>query len=107
MTEFIQFDPDKFVLTKKDFLGILDRIGRRWSLNKKEHWKLLLELEGAKLYFHMKSDHAIQTLWSEIITEVNDIMIENQIEIGKLNNDTNLEMFEKIRDGKLKFDKQH
>ena len=105
MAEIIQFDPDKFVLTKKDFLGILDRIGRRWSLNKKANLKLLIELEGAKLYFHLKSDEAIQTLWTEIISEINDIMNENQIEAGKLDSDSTLEVFEKIRDGKINFAK--
>jgi len=107
LSDILQFDPDKFVLTKKDFLAILDRIGRRWSLNKKDNWKLMLELEGAKLYFHLKSDHAIQTLWSEIIYEINDIMILNSIEVGKLNSETSLEVFEKIRDGKINLDKQH
>ncbi len=99
--EILQFDPDKFVLTKKDFLQILDRIGDRWSQNKKDNWKLLLELEGAKIYFHMKSDHSIQNLWGEIVREINEIMIQNSIEIGKIDSDTSLHVFEKIRDGKI------
>ena len=97
----LQFDPDKFVLTKKDFLKILDNIGERWSKNKRDNWKLMFELEGAKIYFHMKSDDSIRNLWGEIIREINEIMIQNSIEIGKINNDTNLKMFEKIRDGKI------
>ena len=98
--DIIHFDPDKFVLTKKDFLKILDRIGDRWSKNKKDNWKLMLELEGAKLYFHMKSDRSIQELWGEIIKEINEIMIDNQIVIGKISEDTSLNLFEKIKDGK-------
>ena len=100
MTEFIQFDPDKFVLTKNDFLKILDRIGERWSKNKKDNWKLMLELEGAKLYFHLKSDSSIQLLWSEIIKEINEILIQNTIEYGKINDDSTLNIFEQIKKGK-------
>jgi len=97
----LQFDPDKFVLTKKDFLQILDRIGERWSINKKDNWKLMLELEGAKLYFHLKSDDSIQMLWSEIIKEINEILIENTIQYEKINNVDNLKLFEQIKKGKL------
>jgi len=102
MTEknILQFDPDKFVLTKKDFLQILNNIGDRWQKNKKDNWKLMLELEGAKLYFRMKSDNSIRELWGEIVKEINEIMIFNSIEVTKLNNDNSLKLFEKIRDGK-------
>lgn len=103
--EILQFDPDKFVLTKKDFLQILDNIGDRWSKNKKDNWKLMLELEGAKLYFHLKSDNSIQMLWTEIIKEINEILIQNTIEYGKINDDSNLKIFEQIKKGKL-LDKQ-
>jgi len=97
----LQFDPDKFVLTKKDFLQILNNIGERWQKNKKENWKLMLELEGAKLYFRMKSDNSIRELWGEIVKEINEIMILNSIEVTKLDENNSLKLFEKIRDGKL------
>jgi len=48
----------------------------------------------------MKSDRSIQELWGEIIKEINEIMIDNQIEIGKISEDTSLDLFEKIKDGK-------
>lgn len=100
--DVIQFDPDKFVLTKHDFLQILDRIGERWSENKKDNWKLLIELEGAKLYFKLKSDDSIRSLWGEIVNEINEIMIDNNIKQNEINNETNLKVFKEIRDNKLK-----
>jgi len=98
--DVLQFDPDKFVLTKEDFLTILDRIRTRWSKNKTANWKLIAELEGAKFYFRLKSDEAIQKLWGEIINEVNEIMIENNIKQNEINDETNLKVFKQIRDGK-------
>jgi len=96
----LQFDPDKFVLTKSDFLKILNNIGFRWSKNRKENWRLLLELEGAKLYFRMKSDQSIQELWGEIVKEINEIMIQNSIQMTKDDQNKTLDVFDKIRKGK-------
>jgi len=98
--DILQFDPDKFVLTKKDFLQILDRIENRWKKNTKDNWKLIAEIKGAKFYFHLKSDEAIQKLWGEIINEVNEIMIENNIKQNEINEETNLKVFKQIRDSK-------
>lgn len=96
----LHFDPDKFVLTKNDFLQILNNIGYRWSKNRKENWRLLLELEGAKLYFRMKSDQSIQQLWGEIVKEINEIMIQNSIKMTKDDQNKTLDVFDKIRKGK-------
>jgi len=96
----LQFDPDKFVLTKKDFIHILNKIGARWENNKKDNWKLLLELEGAKLYFRFKSDESIREIWGEIIREINEIMILNSIQMTKDDQDKTLNVFEQIRKGK-------
>jgi len=99
--KIIQFDPDKFVLTKDDFLQILNNIGNRWSKNRKDNWRLLLEIEGAKLYFRMKSDQSIQQLWGEIIKEINSIMMENSLEIGKQNNESWVDTFNKLKTKKV------
>ncbi len=98
--ETLQFDPDKFVLTKKDFLNILTNIGERWKKNKKDNFKLLIELEGAKLYFRLKSDESIRELWGEIVKEINEIMILNSIEMTKQDQDKTLDVFEQIREAK-------
>ena len=98
--ETLQFDPDKFILTKKDFLTILDNIGERWNKNKKDNWKLLLELEGAKLYFHFKSETAIRELWGEIVREINEIMLLNSIQMTKQDSDKTLDIFDQIRKSK-------
>jgi len=99
--EILQFDPDKFVLTKKDFINILDNIGDRWKKNKKDNLRLLIELEGAKLYFRLKSDESIRELWGEIIREINEIMILNSIEMTKNDHDKTLDIFSQIRDKKI------
>jgi len=100
MNKVLQFDPDKFVLTKIDVLRMLDNIEARWKKNKTANLPLLMELKGAKFYFRIKSDKAIQELWSEILNEFNNIMIENNIKQNELNNENNLAVFKKIRDGK-------
>ncbi len=100
--DILQFDPDKFILTKKDFLNILNNIGARWEKNKKDNWKLMLELEGAKLYFRFKSDESIKELWGEIVKEINEIMILNSIEMTKQDQDKTLDVFEQIREAKKK-----
>jgi len=98
--DVLQFDPDKFVLTKKDFINILNNIGERWKKNKKDNIKLLFELEGAKLYFRLKSDESIRELWGEIVKEINEVMILNSIEMTKNDQDKTLNIFEQIREGK-------
>jgi len=96
----LQFDPDKFVLTKKDFIHILNNIGDRWSKNKKDNIKLMIELEGAKLYFRFKSEESIRELWGEIVKEINEIMILNSIQMTKDDQNKTLNVFEQIRKGK-------
>jgi len=103
MTEkpVLQFDPDKFVLGKQDFLRILNNIGDRWKKNKKDNLRLLIELEGAKFYFRCKSDESIRELWGEIVKEINEIMILNSIEMTKQDQDKTLDIFSQIRDKKI------
>jgi len=96
----LQFDPDKFILTKNDFIRILTKIGDRWKKNKKDNLRLLIELEGAKFYFRMKSDESIRELWGEVVKEINEIMILNSIEMTKQDQDMTLNVFAQIRDGK-------
>jgi hypothetical protein len=98
--DVLQFDPDKFVLTKKDFLQILNNIGERWGKNKRDNIKLLIELEGAKLYFRLKSDESIRELWGEIVKEINEIMILNSIQMTKDDQDKTLDIFDQIRKAK-------
>jgi len=99
----ITFDPDKFVLTKTDFLNILDRIGNRWKKNRKDNWKLIIEIEATKVFVRMKSEESISQLWGEILIEFNEILIENSIAIDKNDGEHLLETFEKIKHGtKLK-----
>jgi hypothetical protein len=98
--EHLRFDPDIFVLTKNDVLKILDRIEARWKKNQTANLPLLMELKGAKFYFRIKSDEAIQRLWGEILNEFNEIIIENNIKQNEINNETNLQVFKKIRDSK-------
>lgn len=96
----LQFDPDKFVLTKKDFLNILNNIGERWKKNKKDNFGLVLELETAKLYFRLKSDESIRELWGEIVKEINEIMITNSVQMTKQDQDKTLDVFDQIRKSK-------
>lgn len=98
--DHLRFDPDVFVLTKKDVLQILDNIEKRWNKNRAHNLPLLMELKGAKFYFRIKSDKAIRELWGEILNEFNEIMIENNIKQNEINNETNLAVFKKIRDSK-------
>jgi len=96
----LSFDPDVFVLTKKDVLKILDKIETRWKKNASANLPLLMELKGAKFYFRIKSDESIRKLWSEILTEFNEICIENNIKQNEINDETNLKVFKQIRDSK-------
>jgi len=100
----LQFDPDKFVLTKADFLKILDNIEHRWKKNTKDNWKLIIEVKTAKAFFHLKSEQSIRELWGEVIKEVNEIMIENSLAVAKSNNESWAETFEKIKTRKLSKD---
>ena len=50
------FNPDELVLSKDDVLDLLDGIESRWKKNKKDNWKLLLSLEGMKVYIRFSSD---------------------------------------------------
>lgn len=93
------FDPDKFILTKQDFLNILNRIETRWKINFKENWRLILEMEGIKVYFKTKTDESIQKIWKEIIHEINEVIIDNSIAIDKKNENRLLDTFEKIKHG--------
>lgn len=81
-------------------MKILDKIEARWKKNSTANLPLLMELKGAKFYFRIKSDSSIQKLWSEILTEFNEICIENNIKQNEINDETNLATFKKIRDSK-------
>ena len=98
------FDPDKLVLSKIDVLELLDGIESRWKKNKKDNWKLLLSLEGMKVYIRMTSDETIKAIWTEILNGFNELLIENAIAVGKGNDESWATTFEKIKKSKKRFE---
>lgn len=92
------------VLSKLDVLDLLDGIETRWKKNKKDNWKLLLSLEGMKVYIRMSSDETIKAIWSEIVKGFNELLIENSIAIAKGNQESWAETFEKIKKSKKRFE---
>lgn len=95
----MSFDPDKFILAKNDVLNILNRIDNRWKKNFKANYREIFEMQAVKLYFKSKSEESISKLWTEIINEIHEIMIDNSIKIDELDENSLLETFTKIRDG--------
>jgi len=104
LTPKLGFNPDELVLTKDDVLELLDGIESRWKKNKKDNWKLLLSLEGMKVYIRMSSDHTIKAIWSEIVKGFNELLMENSIAVAKGNNESWTETFEKIKNSKKRFE---
>ena len=92
------------VLSKLDVLDLLDGIETRWKKNKKDNWKLLLSLEGMKVYIRMSSDETIKAIWSEIVKGFNELLMENSIAIAKGNQESWAETFEKIKKSKKRFE---
>lgn len=91
------FNPDELKLSKQDVLNQLERIGKRWSQNKKANWKLIMSLEAMKAYIHMTGEETIVAIWSEIINGFNELMIENSLAVAKGNDESWAETFEKIK----------
>ena len=98
------FDPDQLVLSKEDVLQMLDAIKSRWSKNKKDNFKLLLSIEGMKVYIRMSSDETIKAIWTEILNGFNELLIENSIAVAKGNNENWATTFEKIKNSKKRFE---
>lgn len=92
------------VLSKLDVLDLLEGIETRWMKNKKDNWKLLLSLEGMKVYIRMSSDETIKAIWSEIVKGFNELLMENSIAIAKGNQESWAETFEKIKKSKKRFE---
>jgi len=104
MPSKLGFDPDKLILSKEDVLDLLGGIEARWSKNKKSNWKLLLSLEGMKVYIRMSSDETIRAIWSEIVKGFNELLIENSIAVAKGNNEDWAATFEKIKKSRKNFE---
>lgn len=104
MTPKLGFNPDELVLSKADVLELLGGIENRWSKNKKDNWKLLLSLEGMKVYIRMSSDETIKAIWSEIVKGFNELLMENSIAIAKGNQESWADTFEKIKKSKKRFE---
>lgn len=89
-----KFDPEKFVLTKRDILDYIDLITKRWEKNKLKNAIYLSGLLGIRAMTYASSEGLIKKFWGEILKLMNFLMARNAF----LNDDNPSENFRKLID---------
>lgn len=76
------FDPDEFLLSKKQILTIMDAIGSRWNkstIAKLKNAKFTIGLEAMKIGINLTSEDVIKQIWRDIIIGFNELVRLNQL----------------------------
>jgi len=74
------FDIDKFNLSKKDILEIINAISQRWRKSKISHLKnaqYIIGIEAMKVGINLTSEKVIQQIWRDILIGFNHIIEQN------------------------------
>lgn len=82
VSKVTKFDPDKFTLTKKDILDIMDAIQSRWTTSKIQAIKnseYVIALEAFKVSIKFTPEKVISIIWSDILAGFNELIRLNSM----------------------------
>ena len=105
-------DPDKFNLSKKQVVMIINAIGKRWSsstVQRLKNSKYIVSLEAMKVAIQLTPEDVIQEIWKDMLMGINELMRLNDMERMKQEFPNTQAMIDivikKLEDGTL-FDKR-
>jgi hypothetical protein len=100
MVKNAPFDPDGFVLTKKELLEFCDRVIEKWNKAPGKNTNNILAMTAVKASIVWTDDESLKAIWSEIIRWVFELLYENALSKGK-NDDVNWSsVMKKLKDKK-------
>ena len=94
------FEPDKMALTKKDILGFCDRVLEKWQKNPSKNTRNILAMNAVKTSVLWTDDESLKAIWNEIISWTFELLYENALAQGKINDDDWSKVMKKIKNKK-------
>ena len=76
-------DPDKFNLSKRQVVMIINAIGKRWTngtSQKLKNAKYIVSLEAMKVAINLTPEDVIQEIWKDMLMGINELMRLNDME---------------------------
>ncbi len=78
-----KLDPDKFNLSKKQVILIINAIGKRWSKSKvakMKNSKYIISLEAMKVAINLTPEDVIQEIWKDMLMGINELVRLNDLQ---------------------------
>lgn len=78
------FDPDRLVLTKNDILVFCDKVIEKWNKEPSKNANNILAMTAVKASIVWTDEDSLKAIWSEIISWVFELLYENALSQGKI-----------------------
>ncbi|MFB5647358.1 MAG: hypothetical protein ACE5RO_04360 [Candidatus Nitrosomaritimum yanchengensis] len=94
------FEPDKLALTKQDILDFCDRVLEKWSKNPTQNTNHILAMNAVKTSVIWTDDESLKAIWGEILSWTFDLLYENALAQGNVNDEKWSNTMKKIKNKK-------
>ncbi|MEC4848182.1 MAG: hypothetical protein RI100_03255 [Nitrosarchaeum sp.] len=78
------FDPDRLVLTKNDILVFCDKVIEKWNKEPSKNTNNILAMTAVKASIIWTDEDSLKAIWGEIISWVFELLYENALSQGKI-----------------------
>jgi len=78
------FDPDRLVLTKNELLAFCDKVIEKWNKEPNKNANNILAMTAVKASIVWTDEDSLKAIWSEIISWVFELLYENALSQGKI-----------------------
>ena len=94
------FEPDKLALNKKDILDFCDRVLDKWSKNPSKNSNNILAMNAVKTSIIWTDDESLKAIWNEIIGWTFELLYENALAQGNIDDKNWSTTMKKIKNKK-------
>ena len=94
------FEPDKLALSKKDVLDFCDRVLDKWSKNPSKNSNNILAMNAVKTSIIWTDDESLKAIWNEIIGWTFELLYENALAQGNIDDKNWSTTMKKIKNKK-------
>ena len=94
------FDPDRLVLTKKEILDFCDRVLEKWNAEPVKNANNILAMNAVKTSVIWTDDESLKAIWNEIISWTFELLYENALAQGNVDDEKWSSTMKKIKNKK-------
>ncbi len=94
------FDPDRLVLTKNEILAFCDKVLEKWNQEPSKNAHNILAMTAVKAGIVWTEEESLKAIWSEIISWIFELLYENALSQGKIDDVDWSTMMKKLKNKK-------